>query len=347
MALDPPIYSTLGGASVAALIEAHWPLGKVASARLMLRGLNDVYEVPLADGARYLARLGGRRYRGPDNVTHEAALLTHLKAAGAPVAAPIALSAGALALPVAAAEGERMLMLSDFVDGIRPMMFRMIPGGTGYEDVPPRMAAMGASMGQLHAASASYQGPESRYTLDAAHLLHNPAAQIVSSAICNSELRARAEAIVARLDEALTAVAPSLTTLRCHGDTHSGNLLVTSEGDRLRATWFDFDDCGPGWQTYDLCIMFWAMLRHIRAAEPNDLTLIFWRALITGYRTMHPIAEADYAAIGLFVSIRHIWFLGEYCSRLEQWGTESFSRDWLAGELDLLESWKDLVAPAL
>ena len=41
----------------------------------------------------------------------------------------------------------------------------------------------------------------------------------------------------------------------CHGDTHGFNNHVYTDAEGVRrAAFFDFDDAGPGFLAYDLCV---------------------------------------------------------------------------------------------
>ena len=43
---------------------------------------------------------------------------------------------------------------------------------------------------------------------------------------------------------------------------------------------------------------------------------------------------------------RHLWFMGEYASRVPEWGMTSVSRDWLRQQVKLLKTWEELPSPA-
>jgi Ser/Thr protein kinase RdoA (MazF antagonist) len=63
-----------------------------------------------------------------------------------------------------------------------------------------------------------------------------------------------------------------------------------------------------------------------------------WNAFVDGYRAVRPIAPNDFEAAHRFVVIRHIWIMGEYASRVDEWGANSV--DWIARETGFLTTWE-------
>ena len=73
-----------------------------------------------------------------------------------------------------------------------------------------------------------------------------------------------------------------------------------------------------------------------------------WHAFIAGYRSVRPIARVDFDAVHLVVPIRHIWLLGEYASRLAEWGSGALPPELLDREIAFLRTWQDEnVSPGL
>jgi Ser/Thr protein kinase RdoA (MazF antagonist) len=71
-----------------------------------------------------------------------------------------------------------------------------------------------------------------------------------------------------------------------------------------------------------------------------------WFAFIDGYRSVRPIAPADFDAVALFVPIRHIWLMGEFAGRVAEWGTTSTA--WLDQQADFLQAWEaERLSPGL
>ena len=112
--------TTPTGGSVAIAISEGYAFGEVLDCVLMRRGSNHVYGLRFADGRRAVARLCARRPRGAPNTEYEAALLNHLKAAGAAVADSLLTRDGAASISMALPEGARPMMLFEHLDGNPP-----------------------------------------------------------------------------------------------------------------------------------------------------------------------------------------------------------------------------------
>jgi hypothetical protein len=112
--------TTPTGHAVARAVAHGYALGDIRDCTLLRRGFNHVYAVSFVDGRRAVARLSAERPRGAPNCDYEAALLAHLKARGAAVAATLAARDGMVATKMALPEGERTLMLFEHLDGDPP-----------------------------------------------------------------------------------------------------------------------------------------------------------------------------------------------------------------------------------
>ena len=143
-----------------------------------------------------------------------------------------------------------------------------------------------------------------------------------------------------RLDASVGAL-PELSWTRCHGDCHGVNARIITEGPLAgQARFFDFDDGGFGYLAYDLAVHLWAQISFQRHRHA------MWLAFIDGYRSVRPIAQGDFAAVALFVPIRHIWLMGEYAGRVAEWGTETMA--WLGQQEQFLRAWEaEKLSPGL
>lgn len=154
--------STPTASSIARLVEQRYGLGTVVEAEFLRRGFNQVYRLTFSDGRRVVARLCSLRPRGSANVAYEAALLEHYANAGCQVARCLATANGSLAIDVRLPEGDRALMLFEFLEGE--------PTGDSEEDVE----CFARGLAALHIAGESYEGPPSAYQLDIDFLLLRP-----------------------------------------------------------------------------------------------------------------------------------------------------------------------------
>ena len=338
------VYSTIDAASIAEAVDQHYAVGPVRGCRMFARGFNDVYEVEGADGRRYMARLCDRRFRGPANVDYETAFLTHLARSGLSVGTPVPDRDGGFWRMLDAPEGPREFAVFERLSG-RPPLAALQRLGEADAQTVAGVRALGASLANIHLAGETYVGPASRYQLDAAHLIERPLAQILSAV--DEPLAAKARRLGEALRVRLAACAGELSVGHCHGDNHGGNALIADGPDgELEVGWFDFDDGGPGFLAYDLATFLWSFLLHARATEMNEASRPLWPAFIAGYRSARPVAPADFAAIGFFVAIRHVNFLGQHVSRIPEWGAVNVSSDRIRGELRLIRDWAGLATPS-
>lgn len=278
-----------------------------------------------------MARLSGLRQRGAANIAYETALLSHLKAADACVAAPWRTSDGEAWITLQTAEGERTLAVFDFLEGEPP--------GDNLVDVQ----ATGLGLARLHAAAQDYRGPDSRYTLDLAHLLRRPLAALLPLPTLDDALREQWVALADRVARRIADM-PELQRVHCHGDIHGGNNVMTDgPGGTRRASFFDFDDGGPGFLAYDLSVYLWNMLLSTPFADIG--TNARWKHFLQGYLQGREIPEADFQAIAPFAIVRQFWLMGEFADRVDQWGTQSMPRTWLVRQAAAMESWESLVTP--
>ena len=325
--------TTPTGSAVAIAIAEGYGFGEILDCVLLRRGFNHVYALRFADGRRAVARLCARRPRGEPNTEFEAALLAHLKAAGAAVAALLPTRDGAAAISMPLPEGARPLMLFEYLDGDPP--------GEDLTDTE----VTGKSLALLHEAGQDYNGPTSRYLLELPLLLDESLHRMYSAPTLDEELRSKFTSIAGRVAERVAAI-PELTRVNCHGDCHGSNNFMTDGPERTRiASFFDFDDAGPGWLAYELAVYLWSMLQRTASAEPDAVTRERWHRYIAGHRSVRTIGDADFAAIALFVVVRHFWLMGEYAGRVDVWGTQAMPKTWLQKQIELLTAWESLQTP--
>lgn len=326
-------YSTIDGKALGDLIASAYPFDSTFECRLLRRGFNDVYRLRFADGSSKIARLSSRRARGESNVAYETSLLCHLKTLGGDVAAPLPARTGALSIEVDAAEGSRSLVVFEFLAGDPP--------GLDLQDT----RTMAASLARLHRFAQSYSGPDSKYVLDLHHLVRRPLQRLLNHASVDEVLAGRFSTLASELIARIAAMTP-LTMITCHGDCHGGNTLMTDASDGRRvASFFDFDDGGPGYLAYDLAVYLWASLLHSKEPKLNDVQGERWQCFIDGYRESSALSSSDVSAIALFVSARHFWFLGEYASRSDEWGSAALPPEWLRQQADRLDQWQTFETP--
>jgi len=330
---DPDLvaaHTTAAASSVARWVVQHHGLA-VRQCHLIRRGLNDNYAVHCSDGARYVARLYSIRPRGGFNVAFETALLAHLDAQGAGVATPVRAADGRTGVPVQFPEGPRVLALFRHADGAVP---------DSLED----FELTGAELARIHRAARTYEGPPSGYSLDGNHLAGRTLEYMQTHPGLDAELLQAYGALVRRVLDELAAVEGGLTRVICHGDTHgTNNHVVTQDAGARRTVFFDFDDAGPGFLAYDLCVLPWSYLIRKSLKEPDDVLVERWARYVQAYRAAGgEVTDFDLAAVPLFLQLRHLWNIGEALGRIHHWGAGAFSVDWLRKQPDVLEAWRAL-----
>ena len=303
---------------MAQFVARYYELACPLECRMHNRGFNDVYRIVTAVGERYIFRLSHHRARGAADVETETAFLTHLDRSGVPVAAPVATRDGALFVRGVSPEGVREGVLFRDLGGRAPELASLADAH-----------ANGVTLAGLHDAASSYTAVAPRYRLDLDHVLHRPLARIRDSGVVSDAgIMADLEAIAARTARAIETF-DDLTWTHCHGDCHGFNSRIVEGG---KAAFFDFDDGGPGYLSYDLAVFLWAKVTFGRKL------FAIWHAFIDGYRSVRPIAADDLDAVHPFVIVRHVWLMGEYASRVREWGSEPVS--WIGREVEFLKTFE-------
>jgi Ser/Thr protein kinase RdoA (MazF antagonist) len=302
---------------VAQFLAARYDLALPLDCRMLNRGFNDTYLVVAPNSERYVFRLSHRRARGAADVETETDFIVHLDRSGVPVATPVPTRDGTLFVRGQASEGVR--------EGV---LFRDLGGRAPDAASITDARANGVTLAMVHNAAESYAAAAPLYRLDLDHLLRRPLARIHDSGVIeDADARADLDAIAARTAGAIETTG-RLTWTHCHGDCHGFNARIV-EG---KAAFFDFDDGGPGYLAFDLAVFLWAKVIFERKL------FAMWDAFIDGYRTVRPIAPADLDAVHRFVIVRHIWLMGEYASRVREWGAEPVR--WIAREVKFLKTWE-------
>jgi Ser/Thr protein kinase RdoA (MazF antagonist) len=320
----PVTYSTPRAGAVAHYVAARYAMPGPLECSLLQRGFNDSFEVRSNDGQRTVLRLSSWRARGEADVSSEVAFLAYLDQSGIPVAAPVPATDGTL------------FGVAQLPEGRRPaVLFRFAEGRTPQWDSAADARANGVTLARIHRAANCYADRNAgRYRLDLDHLLHRPLSALLGLGSLDAAAKEGFTELASRLSAAVAARG-DLTWTRCHGDCHGFNARILEDGPHAgQAMFFDFDDGGPGYVAYDLAVFLWARVSFQRRGHE------MWHKFIDGYRSIHPIASADFEATHLFVPIRHIWLLGEWASRVNEWGSERLPAAWLVKELDFLRSWE-------
>ncbi len=307
-------YSVLSAGTVGVEVSDAYGLGQPVECALVSAGTNDTYRV-LAGGETYIARVYRSGWRTDEEIQFELDWLLHLQRSGLAVSVPLRRRDGALTGVLAAPEGPRALVL-----------FSHAPG-TVLSYTEEETYRLGSALARLHTASDSFTTTVPRFRLDMTHLLEEPLSQIRPFAEERGDW-SYLEGLAERLRSAVAEAEPFLDAGICHGDPHGHNVHQTETGE---LTFFDFDCGGPGWRSYDLAVVRWALHLHAKQGDP-------WNSFLDGYRSVRPVGERDLALVPTFVALRTIWLMGVHASQVTQRGTAWVmgSAGWGAG---MLRNW--------
>jgi Ser/Thr protein kinase RdoA (MazF antagonist) len=328
----PVLYSTPRAEAVADFVSTHYDLPGSIECKLLYCGWNDIFDVRTSE-ERFVFRISKLRARGDADVASETAFLAYLDRQGVPVAAAIPTRDGSLFTSAFFPEGRRPAVLFRYAEG-RPSQAR----GSAAD-----ARANGVTLARIHDAAGGFAAADKgRYRLDCDHLLHRPLSFILAIEDLSDSVRTGLADLTGRLSSAL-AERDGLSWTHCHGDCHGYNAHIALQGARAgQAVFFDFDESGPGYLAYDVAVFLWCCV----IFERRDHA--FWHAFMEGYRSIRELPHADFEAAHLFVPIRHIWLMGEWASRIPEWGKQAVPADWIAAQLDFMLSWeKEKLAPGL
>lgn len=267
---------------------------------LIQRHLDAVYLLS-GDTGRLIARLYNARWWSREEVEGEVVVLRHLQARKVRVAAPLQRRDGAWVSTIQAPEGERQLLVYEYLDG------------EGL--IPSRDAGrFGKFVGRMHRALADCVLVQRRHEFTVRRLTEDVFDTIVDQLSDQSELRAYLEDLRARVlararDVGLAAFRQGL----CHGDLNFSNAVRQSDG---AIGLYDFESCGTGILAYDLAVFRWTQ-QLVGAPEQT------WSEFVEGYRSCNELPERELAGMDLLVLLRQLCMLEHDArrTRIESLGT--------------------------
>ena len=312
-------HATVSTSAISDFVSDRFPVGQVEHCRLINRGFNDCYLVETSAG-RFVLRLSRTGRRRVVELAEEASYIDHLKRHGVPVAETVCGHDGRFEQIAEASDGERGALLFTFLEG------------RVYRENPSDAAANGETLARVHMISETFTGKGSRPELDIDRLLDQPIRALLSVISGRQDAHDIIVRVADRLRACVADVAPHLTRGYCHGDCHGYNALFDADGS---ATFFDFDDGGPGWLAYDLSVFLWSA--YISGSSERRA---LWQHFLRGYERHQRVALADLDAVPIFIAIRHLWLLGEYATGVGSWGTIWLGQ-WFDRQLDFLKRWHD------
>ncbi|MEZ4367405.1 MAG: homoserine kinase [Kofleriaceae bacterium] len=322
-------FTTLSDAELAT-IAARFDLGGVEAHTPLDAGtINTNVAVTTARG-RYLVRINEGKVEA--DVAWEAALVVDLAAGGLPTPVPVAADDGLRY----AALGPRWISVFPWVEGVHR--------GAG-EVAVADAHALGRALAQLHALGDAL--PPTRLRADRyddAELVRRRA-RIAGAG--RPELAAIAD-VLEREAEALRGLAEVRAGARrglIHGDLFRDNVLWQVGARARLAALLDFEQASVGSHAYDLavCMNDWCWREGADAGPRADLA----RALVGGYQTVRPLADADRAALAVELRAAAARFTTTRITDVYLGGIDNPDKDFRA-YADRLAGWQaGLLGPVL
>ncbi|MCO6418947.1 phosphotransferase [Siccirubricoccus sp. KC 17139] len=267
--------------------------------------------VDARDGAKLVLRLHRPTYHALEELRSEHLWTRALVQAGVATPEPLATLAGeAFAqVEIAATREQRWAGLARWVEG--ELLAEVVAREGDAAANLARFRGLGALIAAMHNQATGWAPPAGfrRHRLDAEGLMGETPFwgpfwdhPIFSAAERRLMLATRdaLHGVLTRYGEA-----PERFSL-IHADLHPRNVLV----DGTRVAVIDFDDAGYGWHLYDLAVALIDYQLHPQAAALRE-------AVLAGYRSVRPLAEADAALLPMFQLIRDMAQIGWYLGRPE------------------------------
>lgn len=292
--------STVSPRALVDVVKDAYRIGDAATCELIQRHLDATYLV--SEGEKHhVVRLYNARWWTREDVEGEVEVLRHLRARGIRVAAPVQRQDGGWVTTVQAPEGERQLLVSEYLEG---------------EGLLPSRDAgqFGELVGRMHRALEGCVLPQRRRGLTFRELTENTFDAIISQLSQESEHRGYLEGLRARVSTRAREV--GLASFReglCHGDLNFSNAVKQADG---QIGLYDFESCGVGILAYDLGVFRWTQ-RLVGAPEQS------WRDFLDGYRSTNVLPERELAGMDLLVLLRQLYMFGHDArrTRIESLGT--------------------------
>lgn len=316
-----PIYdSRFQTAPLAQYLQTLYQFSDIIEARILKTGINHTYLIRTATDS-YIFRLYFHQWRSRLEIEEEVRLLLHLKDSEVPVSYPVADKNRAYIQEIEAHEGLRYGVLFSFAEGEKTRFFTTEHSYT-----------IGQAMGRFHQATQNF-GLQ-RVTYSAETLLQHPLAQIRKYYSANSEPMKYIERVVPLLAELLTTT--DTTALRqgvVHLDIWFDNLNISAAG---KATLFDFDFAGNGWQCLDLAYFNIQLFN----TEPDtnryeEKLASFW----AGYEAIQSVSNEEKTLIPPLAVCIWLFYLGIQCQRYDDWCNLFISEDYLKRFIGMAQRW--------
>lgn len=318
-----PVYdSRLEATPLAHYLQTFYPFLEVLEARILKTGINHTYLFRTATQS-YIFRLYFHGWRSLVEIEEEVRLLLHLKASEVAVSYPIADKNEAYIQTIDAAEGVRYGVLFSFAEGEKTRYFS-----------PEHSYTIGKTMAYFHQVTQNFTLQRVDYTAET--LLKTSLNRIRSYFAPTSEAMQYIERVVPLLVELLeTTDSAALRKGVVHLDIWFDNLNISAEG---KATLFDFDFSGNGWQCLDLAYFNIQLFNTEPDANRYQEKLTsFW----SGYESVQAVGNEEKALLPPLAVCIWLFYLGIQCHRYNDWCNLFISEDYLKRFIGMAQRWSD------
>ncbi len=295
----PTLHSIPTADGIADLVRRRYDLD-VAACVLVRSFVNEVYEVR-TPGRRFVLKLYHHGGWTVDEVCWEAELVDHLVAHGIPVAPVVSMTSGRAVGQLAAPEGARPFLMSEYVDGRKPQK--------PFDDDLYR--SYGRLLGRLHEAGDTFRTDRNRRPFGLNVTLDEPLARVRAALAEQPDNQRLAENLGAAAHHRLTELADQLDWGVRHGDVTLDNVHRTGNGLVIH----DFDLAHVGWRVADLT---------------SCLATPFAEAFLSGYTEIRAVGKADLEALPWLRVVESIKNLAFHLTEKTRWrGTETLGEGWV------------------
>lgn len=245
-------------------------------------------------------------------------IINYLQTNGYPVAAIVPTVEGKYHINVRMAEGECIGVLYNFIDGTEP-------------DITADIEKIGQQVGRLHALMAEYPG----------ELVRHKKPFFIDRFIGLLWEKNYPDSRIADLDEyghELWQAMERLPAGFCHGDLHSGNMIIVPSRDYVL---IDFDVASRSYSVIDIATLCDQTDFNAFSTEAYDRTKDAIKRFCVGYKRELEISDSNLNAAFDFIAIRHYELIATIVACQ---GIGCISTAFLDQQYDWLMSWKALCA---
>lgn len=313
----PTVHTILEAKALGREIQRRWALPDPFHCELLVRGMNDVYQVKTG-GKRYAARVWRANYTRRGGNDYEMQFLAFIKARGIPVAAGLPLPDGRYLATLDGPDGARDLALFEWVEGT--LLF-------SHPDRVPLARRAGELLGRMHVVARDFHYDNPRYG-DFAEGIREKFRFVAEIAAHRPDdvafWKKCADRIVAAREKLDRDSLPWGVT---HSDLHPHNVMIAPDSSVIL---MDFDGCGEDFLAQELAVLAWAGRKN---GFPEDAVQSF----LAGYDSARPRTDEERALEPLFIATKEMRLLCGFAANVNAVGHAAFRHpnlDWFRASVE-------------